>query len=101
MNWKYDTTAAGRSESPDERTRSLEVPLLEIYLNAYMARADQEDSSMPTLRNLNLAECRVVPFSGPPCMRLVKGEGESMEEVTCRIPGIICSKVLPPVTGPL
>lgn len=53
------------------------------------------------LNGVQLTDCRARLYSEPPCFRLVKGEGDETEEVTCRVAGIVCSKVLPPMVGPL
>ncbi|KAF6761865.1 hypothetical protein DFP72DRAFT_802698, partial [Ephemerocybe angulata] len=50
---------------------------------------------------VQLQDYAVVQFSEPPCMRLVPQNAQVGEEVTVVVPGILCSKTLPPVYGPL
>ncbi|KAJ2911705.1 hypothetical protein MD484_g8709, partial [Candolleomyces efflorescens] len=55
----------------------------------------------PLLSEIQLPLCNVLPYEQPEAYRLTNTvEGEAAE-VTVRVPGILCSKMLPPVTRPL
>lgn len=43
--------------------------------------------------------CSASRFTKPPCLRLTMEEETGSLEVTVRVAGILCSKVLPPIHG--
>ncbi|KAF6741386.1 hypothetical protein DFP72DRAFT_1084092 [Ephemerocybe angulata] len=81
MNWLYDGTEA------------------KLWLDSYVQRSLQEDvtENVRFLNQVDIEECSVAEYGEPPCMRLVKNINGITEEVTVRVPGILCSKTLPPV----
>ncbi|KAF6748638.1 hypothetical protein DFP72DRAFT_1073997 [Ephemerocybe angulata] len=81
MNWRY--------QKDDARLK------MDSYIQS-LGQAIEEGRS-PGLDALKVAECDVERFTGPPCLRLVRKEGEEQHEVSVTIPGIICEKTLPPV----
>ncbi|KAF6752332.1 hypothetical protein DFP72DRAFT_1070645 [Ephemerocybe angulata] len=81
MNWRYKKDEA------------------RLRLDSYIQDLCQVpvDGASPSLGALQLEECDVVRFTGPPCLRLVRNEGDEQEEVTVRVAGIVTDKTLPPV----
>ena len=82
-----------------------------------MVKSMQEQSDTPYLGNLNVRdhfECQesashrvqldltsVNIFDNPRCLRMSLDAEDGVEEATVRIPGILCSKTLPPVERPM
>ncbi|KAF6751808.1 hypothetical protein DFP72DRAFT_1070846 [Ephemerocybe angulata] len=81
MNWRYKKEEA------------------RLRLDSYIQAIGQApvDSVSGSLKALQLNDCEVVMFSGPPCLRLVRSAGDEQEEVTVTVAGIISDKTLPPV----
>ncbi|KAF6751251.1 hypothetical protein DFP72DRAFT_1071453 [Ephemerocybe angulata] len=76
--------------------------LLEIFNHAVTTddpfRFD--NTIMQTISSI-ASSCSITQYAEPPSLRLTRTVGEEMEEVTVTVPGIICSKTLPPIHGPL
>ncbi|KAF6759632.1 hypothetical protein DFP72DRAFT_1063976 [Ephemerocybe angulata] len=72
-----------------------------LWLDSYTQKSLQE-AVTPNNRCIDLLDvnnCTAVQYSEPPCVRLTKEIDGEVEEVTVRVAGILCSKILPPVLG--
>ncbi|KAF6743205.1 hypothetical protein DFP72DRAFT_1080472 [Ephemerocybe angulata] len=78
-----------------------EVNDAKLWLESYTQQCLQDPmtSNNRYINLLDVNDCRVVEYSEPPCLRLTKEVEGEIEEVTVRVPGILCSKTLPPVLG--
>ncbi|KAF6741297.1 hypothetical protein DFP72DRAFT_31314 [Ephemerocybe angulata] len=72
-----------------------------LWLDSYIQKSLQEEPTANTryIDLLEVGKCKVVEYGEPPCVRLIQEVADSTEEVMVRVPGILCSKTLPPVHG--
>ncbi|KAJ2912052.1 hypothetical protein MD484_g8360, partial [Candolleomyces efflorescens] len=66
------------------------------WLEQYIAGRVQSGSSDKYLTTLRLDQLKVIKYGEPRSLRLTEEVEEGIREVEVRIPGIICSKTLPP-----
>ncbi|KAJ2911807.1 hypothetical protein MD484_g8605, partial [Candolleomyces efflorescens] len=70
-------------------------------LRGYMVKSMQEVSDTPYFGSLIVDSTTVNFFDNPRCLRMSREAEGGAEEVTVRIPGILCSKTLPPIERPI
>ncbi|RXW16443.1 hypothetical protein EST38_g9411 [Candolleomyces aberdarensis] len=68
-----------------------------LGLNTYLNRSMQESRDSEFLGGLNVQQCTVTMFNEPQCFRMTKRVDAQLEEVVVHVPGILCSKTLPPI----
>ncbi|KAF6745779.1 hypothetical protein DFP72DRAFT_1076924 [Ephemerocybe angulata] len=81
MNYRYDADGA------------------RLWLDAYMQRTTQTGDSARTFEMDPGSS--ITQYAEPPSFRRTRAVGGETEEATVTVAGIICSKTLPPVHGPL
>ncbi|KAJ2921134.1 hypothetical protein H1R20_g15961, partial [Candolleomyces eurysporus] len=72
-----------------------------LALDAQFLEPNDDCIDIVSLSAFEIGECAVSQFEQPSALRLIKNVNGEQEEVCVRIPGILCSKTLPPVTRPL
>ncbi|KAJ2913597.1 hypothetical protein MD484_g6813, partial [Candolleomyces efflorescens] len=71
------------------------------WLDEYILKQVQGPFGDQFLSNLQASACQVSYHTQPRCYRMTTQVGTALSEVEVRIPGIICSKTLPPQLRPL